>query len=260
MNLDSRLLSFPLYVCCNFLYTSPHSDHRPDSSEQESTAHSVPWCPVQQPLTAAVPLVMLKHLTRALTSLWYWTYRVHVQGKKKFLSVYWVFWHIQSWWRTHYSGQEGLGRTLPSEQLQTLVVCQELMSDHFSRRKAEMREQFQLDLYCRTAAPDGIGSEPNWQRRVRSEENTTHADSLYRLALYWKGSVPTLKLKLATASLQPAAIWCSAGRDLMSHLLPHITYSPSLELGYSCSIRRRFQPQSVRLGINLRLRKVPFSL
>uniref|UniRef100_A0AAQ5ZLN3 BTB domain-containing protein n=1 Tax=Amphiprion ocellaris TaxID=80972 RepID=A0AAQ5ZLN3_AMPOC len=38
MNLDSRLLSFPLYVCCNFQYTSPQSDHRPDSSEQESTA------------------------------------------------------------------------------------------------------------------------------------------------------------------------------------------------------------------------------
>ncbi|XP_061590237.1 germ cell-less protein-like 1 [Cololabis saira] len=33
MNLDSRLLSFPLYVCCNFLYTSPPSDNRPDSSE-----------------------------------------------------------------------------------------------------------------------------------------------------------------------------------------------------------------------------------
>uniref|UniRef100_A0AAY4A8Z1 BTB domain-containing protein n=1 Tax=Denticeps clupeoides TaxID=299321 RepID=A0AAY4A8Z1_9TELE len=28
MNLDSRLLSFPLYVCCNFLYTSPKSDLR----------------------------------------------------------------------------------------------------------------------------------------------------------------------------------------------------------------------------------------
>ncbi|KAG8010663.1 Germ cell-less protein-like 1 [Nibea albiflora] len=41
MNLDSRLLSFPLYVCCNFLYTSPHSDQRPESSEQESTTHSV---------------------------------------------------------------------------------------------------------------------------------------------------------------------------------------------------------------------------
>uniref|UniRef100_A0A8D0A8R4 Germ cell-less, spermatogenesis associated n=1 Tax=Sander lucioperca TaxID=283035 RepID=A0A8D0A8R4_SANLU len=41
MNLDSRLLTFPLYVCCNFLYTSPHSDPRPDSSEQESTARSV---------------------------------------------------------------------------------------------------------------------------------------------------------------------------------------------------------------------------
>ncbi|XP_015242748.1 PREDICTED: germ cell-less protein-like 1 isoform X1 [Cyprinodon variegatus] len=38
MNLDSRLLSFPLYVCCNFLYTSPHSDQRPDSSEPESAA------------------------------------------------------------------------------------------------------------------------------------------------------------------------------------------------------------------------------
>uniref|UniRef100_A0A672JI22 Germ cell-less, spermatogenesis associated n=1 Tax=Salarias fasciatus TaxID=181472 RepID=A0A672JI22_SALFA len=37
MNLDSRLLSFPLYVCCNFLYTSPHSDHRLDPAEQEST-------------------------------------------------------------------------------------------------------------------------------------------------------------------------------------------------------------------------------
>lgn len=41
MNLDSRLLSFPLYVGCNFLYTSPHSDQRPDSSEQESTTQSV---------------------------------------------------------------------------------------------------------------------------------------------------------------------------------------------------------------------------
>ncbi|XP_029300522.1 germ cell-less protein-like 1 isoform X1 [Cottoperca gobio] len=41
MNLDSRLLTFPLYVCCNFLYTSPHLDHRSDSSEQESTARSV---------------------------------------------------------------------------------------------------------------------------------------------------------------------------------------------------------------------------
>uniref|UniRef100_A0A087YPA4 Germ cell-less, spermatogenesis associated n=1 Tax=Poecilia formosa TaxID=48698 RepID=A0A087YPA4_POEFO len=40
MNLDSRLLSFPLYVCCNFLYTSPHSDHRPDSSEPESAARA----------------------------------------------------------------------------------------------------------------------------------------------------------------------------------------------------------------------------
>uniref|UniRef100_A0A8C7FMW1 Germ cell-less, spermatogenesis associated n=1 Tax=Oncorhynchus kisutch TaxID=8019 RepID=A0A8C7FMW1_ONCKI len=30
MNLDSRLLSFPLYVCCNFQYTSPHMDRRPD--------------------------------------------------------------------------------------------------------------------------------------------------------------------------------------------------------------------------------------
>ncbi|XP_075901043.1 germ cell-less protein-like 1 isoform X1 [Nelusetta ayraudi] len=41
MNLDSRLLSFPLYVGCNFLYTSPHSDQRPDSPEQESTTQSV---------------------------------------------------------------------------------------------------------------------------------------------------------------------------------------------------------------------------
>lgn len=44
MNLDSRLLTFPLYVCCNFLYTSPHSDHRPDCLEQESSAHTVSWC------------------------------------------------------------------------------------------------------------------------------------------------------------------------------------------------------------------------
>lgn len=43
MNLDSRLLSFPLYVCCNFLYTSPHTDQRPDSSEQENATH-VSWC------------------------------------------------------------------------------------------------------------------------------------------------------------------------------------------------------------------------
>uniref|UniRef100_A0A8D3DWG3 Germ cell-less, spermatogenesis associated n=1 Tax=Scophthalmus maximus TaxID=52904 RepID=A0A8D3DWG3_SCOMX len=41
MHLDSRLLSFPLYVCCNFLYTSHQSDNRPDCSEKESSAHSV---------------------------------------------------------------------------------------------------------------------------------------------------------------------------------------------------------------------------
>lgn len=41
MNLDSRLLSFPLYVCCNFLYTSPQSDHRLDPSEQESVTRSL---------------------------------------------------------------------------------------------------------------------------------------------------------------------------------------------------------------------------
>ncbi|XP_069020299.1 germ cell-less protein-like 1 isoform X1 [Embiotoca jacksoni] len=41
MNLDSRLLSFPLYVCCNFLYTQPQSDHRPDSSEPDSSPRSV---------------------------------------------------------------------------------------------------------------------------------------------------------------------------------------------------------------------------
>uniref|UniRef100_A0A672JI37 Germ cell-less, spermatogenesis associated n=1 Tax=Salarias fasciatus TaxID=181472 RepID=A0A672JI37_SALFA len=35
MNLDSRLLSFPLYVCCNFLYTSPHSDHRLDPKKNQ---------------------------------------------------------------------------------------------------------------------------------------------------------------------------------------------------------------------------------
>lgn len=44
MHLDSRLLSFPLYVCCNFLYTSHQSDNRPDCSEKESSAHSVSWC------------------------------------------------------------------------------------------------------------------------------------------------------------------------------------------------------------------------
>uniref|UniRef100_A0A8C7WIH7 Germ cell-less, spermatogenesis associated n=1 Tax=Oncorhynchus mykiss TaxID=8022 RepID=A0A8C7WIH7_ONCMY len=41
MNLDSRLLSFPLYVCCNFQYTSPHMDRCPDSPEPESSARSV---------------------------------------------------------------------------------------------------------------------------------------------------------------------------------------------------------------------------
>ncbi|KAM8873030.1 germ cell-less protein-like 1 isoform 1-T2 [Synchiropus picturatus] len=37
MNLDSRLLSFPLYVCCNFLYTSPHLDQRSDSPDESSS-------------------------------------------------------------------------------------------------------------------------------------------------------------------------------------------------------------------------------
>ncbi|XP_046900368.1 germ cell-less protein-like 1 [Hypomesus transpacificus] len=41
MNLDSRLLSFPLYVCCNFLYTSTQSDRRPNSPEPECSARSV---------------------------------------------------------------------------------------------------------------------------------------------------------------------------------------------------------------------------
>ncbi|KAG5835145.1 hypothetical protein ANANG_G00269040 [Anguilla anguilla] len=41
MNLDSRLLAFPLYVCCNFLYTSPASNRRTDAPEPESSAHSV---------------------------------------------------------------------------------------------------------------------------------------------------------------------------------------------------------------------------
>ncbi|XP_036385433.1 germ cell-less protein-like 1 [Megalops cyprinoides] len=41
MNLDSRLLAFPLYVCCNFLYTSPPSGRRADAPEPESSAHSV---------------------------------------------------------------------------------------------------------------------------------------------------------------------------------------------------------------------------
>uniref|UniRef100_A0AAY4A4G7 BTB domain-containing protein n=1 Tax=Denticeps clupeoides TaxID=299321 RepID=A0AAY4A4G7_9TELE len=41
MNLDSRLLSFPLYVCCNFLYTSPKSDRPLDAPEPESSARSV---------------------------------------------------------------------------------------------------------------------------------------------------------------------------------------------------------------------------
>ncbi|XP_066570290.1 germ cell-less protein-like 1 isoform X2 [Amia ocellicauda] len=39
MNLDSRLLSFPLYICCNFLYTSPPS-RRADSPEPESSSRS----------------------------------------------------------------------------------------------------------------------------------------------------------------------------------------------------------------------------
>ncbi|KTF78125.1 hypothetical protein cypCar_00047661 [Cyprinus carpio] len=41
MNLDSRLLSFPLYVCCNFLYTSPSSERRGDTPEPENSARSV---------------------------------------------------------------------------------------------------------------------------------------------------------------------------------------------------------------------------
>lgn len=37
MNLDSRLLIFPLYICCNFLYISPENrtenNHHPENSE-----------------------------------------------------------------------------------------------------------------------------------------------------------------------------------------------------------------------------------
>ncbi|TRY68053.1 hypothetical protein DNTS_003636 [Danionella cerebrum] len=41
MNLDSRLLSFPLYVCCNFLYTSPSTERQGDAPEPESSARNV---------------------------------------------------------------------------------------------------------------------------------------------------------------------------------------------------------------------------
>ncbi|KAI7793192.1 germ cell-less protein-like 1 [Triplophysa rosa] len=41
MNLDSRLLSFPLYVCCNFLYTSPANERRGETSEPQSSSRSV---------------------------------------------------------------------------------------------------------------------------------------------------------------------------------------------------------------------------
>ncbi|KAI5099529.1 germ cell-less protein-like 1 [Silurus meridionalis] len=40
MNLDSRLLSFPLYVCCNFLYTSPSPERRVDGRESESSSRN----------------------------------------------------------------------------------------------------------------------------------------------------------------------------------------------------------------------------
>ncbi|MBN3317442.1 GMCL1 protein, partial [Atractosteus spatula] len=40
MNLDSRLLVFPLFICCNFLYTSPPS-RRVDSPEPESSSRSL---------------------------------------------------------------------------------------------------------------------------------------------------------------------------------------------------------------------------
>lgn len=59
MNLDSRLLAFPLYVCCNFVYTSPHLDHRTDASEQESCARSVSWWTVRQQ-TDTIPWVILQ--------------------------------------------------------------------------------------------------------------------------------------------------------------------------------------------------------
>ncbi|XP_048876585.1 germ cell-less protein-like 1 [Brienomyrus brachyistius] len=41
MNLDSRLLTFPLYICCNFLYTSPPSASQSSSPEPESGARGV---------------------------------------------------------------------------------------------------------------------------------------------------------------------------------------------------------------------------
>ncbi|MBN3270693.1 GMCL1 protein, partial [Polyodon spathula] len=40
MNLDSRLLAFPLYICCNFLYISPAS-RRQESAEPESSSSIV---------------------------------------------------------------------------------------------------------------------------------------------------------------------------------------------------------------------------
>ncbi|XP_057675466.1 germ cell-less protein-like 1 [Corythoichthys intestinalis] len=41
MNLDSRLLSFPLYVCCNFMYTSPYADQRQEASEHEGSGRCI---------------------------------------------------------------------------------------------------------------------------------------------------------------------------------------------------------------------------
>lgn len=135
MNLDSRLLSFPLYVCCNFLYTSPNSDHRPDPSEQESTAPSVSWCPARQPLVITVPLAMLRHWHELVCTI-----HQHIKNHfdighiicmlcnsvSSFVSMYWVFRHIQSWRRKYHSGLEGIGHALPSEQLHTLDLCHEL--------------------------------------------------------------------------------------------------------------------------------------
>lgn len=147
---------------------------------------------------------------------------MHVQGKKTFfVCVFSVLAHSElvaytlqrpGRIRPHFAfrAASDLG-SMPGTDVRTFLKTESLQG---VKRSADcedhqpsdygiiMREQFQLDLYCRTAAPDGILSLVLSQ----SEENTTHANSLYGLALYWKGSVPTLKVKLATASLQPAAI------------------------------------------------------
>ena len=140
MNLDSRLLSFPLYVCCNFLYTSPHLDNRLDSSEQDSTVRCVSWCQSShchssrwsrdtdtslyvQSTTIFNTIFYMGHIVCMLCTSVRCDWKMFVCLCISCFGTFWVYCVTE----THHSGREGSGHARPPEPLHfSSSVCHEL--------------------------------------------------------------------------------------------------------------------------------------